>query len=147
MPQQGFFASLHVCVQFPKPALCFSVCSTSPHSSSFSSSLVFTSSALFRCAAIQQSSYYRPLPFQHAHAKPTPARALATTGPLSALPAQVARRLNVAQSTPQPHAAATEDGGRDGKLTFLCVSLWFMSKNGSQVLALHGNVKSLKEQV
>lgn len=63
------------------------------------------------CAAVQQSSYYRPQLSRHAHAKPTLAQALATTGPLSGLPAQVARRLYVAQSTPWPHTSASSGGG------------------------------------
>lgn len=41
-------------------------------------------------------------------AKLTPARAAATTDPLCVVPAQVARGLYVAQTTPRPHAAASQ---------------------------------------
>lgn len=56
---------------------------------------------------IQHSSYYRPQLSQHAHAQPTLAQALMTTGPLSSMPAQVALGLYVAQSTPWPRVLAS----------------------------------------
>lgn len=75
---------------------------------SFSFLLVF--SYCRTVSAIQQSSYYRPQLSRHAHAKPTPAQALMTTGPLSGMPAQVARRPYAAQSTPWPPCISRQLG-------------------------------------
>lgn len=117
--QQHASAKLHVCVQFTAPTLCFSCLFVKL-------SLTWPLLILIRfylcctclCASIQQSGYYRLQLSQHAHAKPTLAQALATTSPLSGLPAQVARRLYVVQSTPRPHTWANEREEAAWKVAF-----------------------------
>lgn len=144
MPQQN---SMFVCSLLHQPCaslVCLFVCRaptpTPPGPST--SSLDFIRALLCWCV-IQQSGYYRLQLSQHAHAKPTLAQALATTAPLSGLPAQVARRLYVAQSTPRPHTWASEREEAAWKVAFQSYFIFvFIGEEGNQVVTQYEYIQS-----
>lgn len=116
MPQQECTSpSLHVCVRFAEPTLCFSVSSVLHYRP-----LLVISFYYCRSVSVwsSEAAITGPSPPDVPMLSPHWPRLLATTGPLSGLPAQVARRLYVAQSTPRHHTSASGSGEAGWKVAF-----------------------------